>query len=245
MYRFDKRHPFNMTFGTILIAVVFFVTGCGMIGDSVNHVRTWQPEPGVLYQPQFYARATPDEVRAAIAGHSLANERYVKKSVSMPDASIMGGFVKPLRVFWPDSEVVEHTALFPLQVAAQNTPYPEVITIMLDAGASPDQIYLPLYIENNLLKDEIVNILLERSSATARCRALRTYIRTGNVSRVDYCLDLPGSSSVPACSADNLLRLALTVKQHAIVERLKERGFVLSKEMDDPSSPETLSQKLL
>ncbi|MEN0616854.1 hypothetical protein ABK730_17040 [Klebsiella indica] len=245
MHQFGKGHQVKVIFGAIAIAIVFFVTGCGIIGDSVNHLRAVQSEPGVLYQPQFYARATPDEVRAAIAGLALENERYKKKFVSTPDASVMGGIVKPLRIFWPESEVVESQALFPLQVAAKNTPYPEVITIMLDAGASPDQIYLPVYISNNILKDEIVNVLLQRTTAAARCEALRTYIRAGNVTRMDYCLDLPESTSVPLCSADNLLRLALAVKQPAIAARLMERGFVLPRESDSLSSPEPLAQKLL
>jgi hypothetical protein len=224
---------------SLLVLCCSFSAGCGIVVDIVNHARALQFAPGALYDPAFYRTATPEKVKKEIDGCSLADasfveRRYVKKSPNWP--IFPRALVVFIDFFWPASYVREDPPVYPLQTAAKHTPYPEVITVLLDAGARPETVDLPVGGRTPEVGREINKILLSRSQATVRNQVLAAFVRRGDREMVDYCLSLPDVDvNFDASGHYSPLRTALSVyggEQNAMAVYLMERGAIIPKDAD-------------
>jgi hypothetical protein len=91
--------------------------------------------PGKLFSEEFYRTATPAEVKAEIGGRSLAGEYFIEKKVSE-----RRGIYRELYPFLSDADV-ERSRIYPLAVAARTTPYPEVLVLLVEAGAAQGNLW--------------------------------------------------------------------------------------------------------
>ena len=228
---------------TIFLAVLFFyislLTGCGLVADGVNLARTIQLPAGDLYSPEFYQTATPEEVKRAIGSRSLENESFTERYYSSNTQgrgflADLDGKVKTVQsVFIPMSSVDRNAPMYPLQVAVAHTPYPEVITILIDAGADPNKLHVAQYVSLPWSNPEISRILLARSSREARCESLIWLAERGkDMVMMDFCLGLEGAFA--SCSVRNgyPLKGALQYGQAAVADYLLERGAALPADPD-------------
>lgn len=227
----------------IVIWAVFFVlvtamSGCGLVADGVNHIRAIQLPPGDMYSPEFYRTATVEEVKKAIGSRSLADESYSERSYSANTEgrgflAALDGKIKSVQsVFIPMSSVDENAPTYPLQIAVGNTPYPEVVTALIDAGADPDKLHVAQYVCLSRANPEISRILLARCSPAVRCEALIALAGAGNRAMVDYCLGLEGVTAACFAGTEYPLKSALRGKKTSMAAHLLERGAVLPDNAD-------------
>ena len=120
----------------LAIFALFYCAGCGLIGDAATHVQALQLPPGELCSPNFYQTATPEEVKKKIGGRSLADAHYTYKEVDRErPISFVGGIAEGLTFPFVSYNYVRRSTVTPLMVAAFSTPHPEVMMLLLDAGA--------------------------------------------------------------------------------------------------------------
>ena len=113
-----------------LVMLIFCCSGCGIAEDTANELSLgMQKQPGKLFSPVFYQRATPEEVKKEIDGKSLANAEHLESYKTG-----MSAFNIDFYPFTPRTGV-QYRAVTPLSAAIENTPYPEVIRIVIEAGA--------------------------------------------------------------------------------------------------------------
>jgi hypothetical protein len=105
------------------VALLFLLclTGCGF--ETTNQIAALQLPPGALCSSQFYKTATLEEVKQEIGSRSLAEMKYVEKTVSR---SSMGIF---------PSYSVKRNHINPLDAALEGRTSPEVFALLLEAGA--------------------------------------------------------------------------------------------------------------
>lgn len=234
-----------------VLTLAVLVAGCGLVADGVNWVRTIQLPPGKLYQPDFYKSATPEEVKKVIGGRSLHNELVREKLFTRaPRGFLSEQIANLIDIFWPGSRVSEGPPLSPLQVAAQYTPYPEVITILLDAGAEPSPPVHPPHPASPLLdaarkkfpvgvggldpssamlaaavqkNNEVTKALLKRVPVPKKDWPwiLEIFAQNGNRAMVEYCLGLPG---VTVNADGRPLLAALKNRHNDLAAYLLKRG---------------------
>lgn len=242
MYRSrqERNRSIRIVIWAVLFVLVMVTSGCGLVADGVNHVRAIQLPPGDLYSPEFYQTATVEEVKKAIGSRSLANESYTERSYAANTegrgflAALDGKIRSAQSVFIPMSSVDDHAPLYPLQVAVRHTPYPEVVTALLDAGADPDTVNVAQYVCTYGASPEISRILLARCSPTARCESMIWLARMGQgTPMLEYCLGLPGASAACAIGKDYPLKSAVQGGKASVAAFLLERGAVLPADADE------------
>ncbi|MDL2286575.1 ankyrin repeat domain-containing protein, partial [Desulfococcaceae bacterium OttesenSCG-928-F15] len=196
MQREKARKAFlKFTIGTLLLLWAVALTGCGLVADGVNHARAFQLDPGKLYSSEFYRTATPEEVKEVIGCRSLAGKSYTVKEYYKDTGGFLGDLKKALSVVLPASEVHKQT-IYPLEIALRSTPYPEVIEILLEAGAELDEEDRSRYFSygNHRPKNDKVLLLHYREQSFAR-NGLILYVRHNNREMVDFCLSLAETTS--------------------------------------------------
>ena len=181
---------------SIALTLTVFIAGCGVVGDGVNMARSINFSPGDLYQPEFYMTATPEEVKAAIGWGSLKNESHTERSYSKPSGGFMSELATVWGIFLPISDV-HSKEIFPLPVAAQYTPYPEVITLMLEAGAEDPMWEALRNAVKYQMNNDVTKILLAHAFAkfggvgwSPLEWALRQYVERGDREMEDFCRNL-------------------------------------------------------
>lgn len=118
------------------VLALLYCAGCGLVGDAATHVQAVQLPPGKLLSSEFYQTATPAAVEKKIGGKSLADEIYVYKSVDRArPVTFVGGLVEGFTFPFVSYNYVKRSAVDPLMVASFSTPYPEVMLLLLEAGA--------------------------------------------------------------------------------------------------------------
>ncbi|SBW10079.1 exported hypothetical protein [uncultured delta proteobacterium] len=241
MYRSrqKKNRAIRIVLWAILFVLVTAMSGCGLVADGVNHVRAIQLPPGDLYSPEFYQTATVEEVKKAIGSRSLADEYYTERYYAANTEgtgflAALDGKVKSVQsVFIPMSSVDDHAPMYPLQVAVRNTPYPAVVTALIDAGADPDTVNVAQYVCSPGSDPEISRILLARCSSKARCESMIWLARMmKDTSMLEYCLGLPGTSAACAVGKEYPLKSAVQGGKASAAAFLLERGAVLPADAD-------------
>lgn len=179
-----------------LAALLFLLTaaGCGVLGDGINKARAIQlSEPDELCTGAFYKTATPEKVKQAVGGRSLARlscsgKRYDK-------AEPMGMFSdvqKAMNVFLPASSVKTWTA-YPLELALQYSPHSEVIPILLEAGAKVRPYNVPRYAKGKNARPETVKLLLDYGDREIQLEALEFFTKRNEREYVLHCLAWTGA----------------------------------------------------
>ena len=153
---------------TLFCLPTFLACGCGAIHDAALGLATIQLPPGKLYSDEFYRTATPDDVRKVIGGDSLAGESHTDRSMGEHSSfPFSQGFTRTIGVFVPNTYLAE-TRMTPLGVALWNTKNPEVVKVLLDAGASVEEDTLQSYLDYNNGNEgndrEILDMVLSKAS---------------------------------------------------------------------------------
>ncbi|MDL2322146.1 ankyrin repeat domain-containing protein [Desulfosarcina sp. OttesenSCG-928-B08] len=226
----------------LLVLLALFLAGCGVVVDGVNRVRAFQFDPGKLYSSEFYRTATPEEVKAAIGGRSLAGKSFTVKEYRRDTGGFLGDLKKVLGVVLPLSEIREYT-LYPLTIAVQISPYPEVIALLLEAGAELGPHGQRAYFSYNRPSQEIDKVMLRSGDHAFVQRGLVAYARQNNREMVDFCLALPETTSDAShaaawTEADLLpaLKVGLTLKHAEMAAYLLERGAAIPKNPADQNA---------
>ncbi|CAK7073109.1 MAG: hypothetical protein DELT_01985 [Desulfovibrio sp.] len=223
----------TILFGLLVFAIVC-LSGCGLVADGVNVARTVQLPAGNLYSKEFYRGATPEEVKKAIGNRSLAEEVYVEKSFSKPKGGFMmpQGLLTTLQVFIPDSSVDEDD-IYPLQVAYPNTRYPEVLTILIEAGANPNTVIHMVRQDawDSRSSHAKVRAVFPYYSEETQKRLLEEVASGGDAELMAYCLDIvnlpPGSEYFTLA-----MHAALQDMHNGLIALLLERGASLPDDKD-------------
>ena len=233
----------------LALTLTALAAGCGVAVEGGHRIYASQPDPGILYQPEFYETATPEEVKKAIGWRSLKNQSYTERKMYKSVGGGGGGVLAfpewfkaadaVASIFIPYTGVNEGLPVYPLQVAAMYTPYPEVITVMLDAGAEPLPAVLYVVPQKN---NEVGKVLLRRAVAAnvpekalldVLVGALSGFAARGNREMVEFCLGLPGVDvNHRVAFRDSPLVAALTNDHHALATYLMERGAKLPEDSD-------------
>ena len=233
MRREERAPTIRIVIWAIVFVLAMVTSGCGLAADGVNHVRAIQFDPGDLYSPEFYRTATPDEVKKAIGGRSLAYAAFRKREFAANTeghgflAALDGALKSAQSVFIPMSSVDEGPAVYPLAIAMRHTPYPEVVALLLDAGADMSVASVPGYVASGGANPEIGRLLLSRASPELRCASLIALAGAGSRPMLEYCLGLEGVSANCRVNGDYPLKGALRNGKTAMAEYLLERGAVI------------------
>ena len=123
--------PQNVILFSLLIFSMLCCSSCGTVSDGLKEIEVgMQQDPGILFSDQFYKQASPEEVRKAINGQSLATAvaevKYTTRTYSPQGINLY-----PLT----SGSILLSDKITPLSVALKHTPHPEVIRLLLDAGS--------------------------------------------------------------------------------------------------------------
>ncbi|MCC8194384.1 MAG: ankyrin repeat domain-containing protein [Deltaproteobacteria bacterium] len=170
----------------------------------------------------------------ALAGEFFTKRYYASNTEGTGFLADLDGKIKSAgSVFIPMSSVDSEAPLFPLEVAVRNTPHPEVVTILLDAGAPAVTARVADYLGSRDADPEIGKILLSRSAAGERCESLLALARNGDMAMADYCLELEGMSvNYRSESGAYPLLRAIEGGQTAMAAYLLERGAAIPQDAD-------------
>ena len=181
----------HMTLAALLTLCVWATTGCGLVHDSALSLSTIQLPPGKLYSSEFYATATPEDVRKAIGDRSLAGESYTERSMREHSSGFLGtGFTRTLGIFIPNTYLNE-TTITPLDVALDSTNNLEIIEILLKAGATRGEYALYSYGASR----ELTALLLRYASPLQLCESMHDFAFNYQKDWLDYCF-----ANIPAAS---------------------------------------------
>ena len=227
-----------MAFAALVFAVIC-LSGCGVVGNGINGLRAMQLPPGKLYDPEFYKKATPEDVRKAIGNRSLAEESYTERYYASNTEG--RGFLAALEekmntvatAFIPLSSVETGRTIYPLPVAVAFSPHPEVISMMLDAGAPIGTVDVAYYVASGGANPEISKMLISRSVPRVHCESLITLSGSGNIAMMEYCLDVVKVSPMCLGETSYPMKAALRGGRIAAADRLLERGAVLPESDDE------------
>jgi ankyrin repeat protein len=189
---------------TAAVALLFLtlgaVSGCGAVHSAAVGVATVQLPPGKLYSSDFYANATPDEVRAAIGGRSLAGESYTKRYVAEHSSAFLGkGITRTVGIFIPNTYLGE-SRLTPLNVALRSTDNLEVIKVLLEAGAAVDKD--TRWPDPHAVSREMTALLLQYATPVELCKQINGFAAANDKEWLDYCFaNIPTAS--PNCETGN------------------------------------------
>jgi ankyrin repeat protein len=191
---------FNHAAGIVLLLQALYgLSGCGLAHDTAMRVETIQWPPDNLYSSEFYATATPEKVREAINGRSLAWESYTKQDVyEYPSHFFDKTLSRTLGLFFPNTYIGK-TKLTPLTVALRSTKNPEIIKTLLEARATVDEEALSYLQRYDIISNRgIARLLLPYAPPAVMCESIHSFIVDGNRDMLEYCFTTFESAS-PNC----------------------------------------------
>ncbi|MDL2286576.1 ankyrin repeat domain-containing protein [Desulfococcaceae bacterium OttesenSCG-928-F15] len=238
-----RKAFFKFTIGTLLLLWAATLTGCGVVADGVNHARAVQLDPGKLYSPEFYLKATPEEVKEAIGCRSLAGKSYTVKEYHKDTRGFLSGLKKAVSVVIPASEVRKYT-IYPLKTALENTYHPEVITLLLEAGAELEEDDRKSFFDYGRRIPGNDMVMMQHYSDRAFVqRGFIIYAGRNNREVVDFCLGLaektaetPEEVSWTEKELLPVLEAALKLKHAEMASYLLERGATIPQNPKDQNA---------
>ena len=173
-----------------------------------------------LYSPAFYKTASPEAVREKLKGKNLAGE-------SVPRNRLAGREIfEPLPE--PVSNLTDEAPVYPLNVALNNSPYPEVISALLDAGAELEKWSDSEYLSRENANPEIARELFGRAEGgEKRCHLFAAAAAGGHKDLVAHILSQPGMDV--NCQVDDWINppalfRVMKAGKNGMAEYLLERG---------------------
>lgn len=230
----QSAHRSIPRFPLLLLLLLFLASassGCGVVGNSVTKVLARQGEPGILYSGDFYKTARPEDVRQAIGSRSLASESFTRRSFVEGSGHSPGAVfdVSPIvDIFWPLGYIHRDEPVYPIGVAVWNTPYPEVITLMFQAGATMDQVRLSRYLncwQDNEHNRKILRVLLDNGSTEDRILALESMVGADNRAMVEFLLPLYPDMQAGCLEGNRIIGKAIGAGRNDMAAYLRERGL--------------------
>lgn len=217
-----------------LLAALWGISGCGVAHDAAVGVASVQLPAGKLYSADFYRTATPEAVREAIDGRSLAGESRTERNFGRNQGGstfVGSGIAAAYSLFIPTSHVSERETT-PLAVALDNSENPGVIKVLLEAGADVDGDLFGRHITRNGPKQEILDLLMAHAAPPERCEGVMALAGTGDTARLDHCFAaVPGTT--PDCTNRAGYTPLMAVSDPDIIAYLLRRGADVNKARED------------
>ena len=179
-----------------------------------------EPVDPDLYSPAYYKTASPEAVRDKVKGKKLAGEFVPRNRLAGKEP------FEPLPE--PVNNFTDEAPVYPLNVALNNSPYPEVITVLLDAGAEMEKWSDSEYLSRENADMRIAGELFGRAEdPEKRCLLFAAAASGGHKDLVTHILGQPGMDV--NCQVDDwinppALSRVMKAGKNDMAEFLLERG---------------------
>lgn len=218
----------RMALSLLILLCSIWLGGCGVIWDAGVKVASYSPSPEPLYTAEFYKTATPAEVKQAMGNTSLKGKFYQEKAYDKSKSSFLFDETETsiITVFIPGSRVWQAEPEYPLKLALYHSPYPEVITLLLDAGAELPPSFAEPICWRCMQPAAVKEVLVRQNNRPyLHCMALQGYSKLANLEMVQYIVGLDASLiTCHVVNASSVLTEAVKEGHIAIVNYFLNQG---------------------